>query len=80
MPKLRVISGKVLMKILLAEGFVEIRQKGSHARLVLKASDSAHYITIPLHDEIVRGTFKSIIRSLQRCFSEDKLKELFYTH
>ena len=78
MPKLRRISGKELVKILLNEGFLELRQKGSHVRLVVETRDSSHYITVPLHDELDRGTLKSIIRSLQNCFSEEKIKKLFY--
>ncbi len=79
MPKLRRISGKNLLQILLAEGFLKIRQKGSHARLVMKVGKVAYFITIPLHEELDRGTLKSILRSLERCFSDDKLKKIFYT-
>ena len=79
MPKLRRISGKNLIKILLAEDFLQVRQIGSHVRLVKKISETSHYITVPLHDELDRGTLKSIIRSLYRCFDSDKIKKLFYT-
>ncbi len=79
MPKLRRISGKELVRILLSEGFSEIRQIGSHVRLVKKVTTTSHYITVPLHSELDRGTFKSIIRSLERCFDEEKIKRLFYT-
>lgn len=78
MPKLRVISGKKIVQILLAEGFVKIRQKGSHTRLVIKIENIFYYITVPLHEELDKGTLKSIIKSLRRCFSEEKLVELFY--
>ena len=60
------------------EGFEVLRQKGSHVRLVKNGSDSKTYITIPLHKEIDRGTLKSIIRSLKRIFSQDKILEIFY--
>lgn len=33
MPKLSPISSSKLIKILLKEGFIQVRQKGSHARL-----------------------------------------------
>jgi predicted RNA binding protein YcfA (HicA-like mRNA interferase family) len=78
MPKLRVISGSSLVKILLTEGFEEVRQKGSHIRLVKKVAEISYHITIPLHETLDRGTFKSIIRSLERCIDGDKLKRLFY--
>lgn len=79
MPKLRVISGKRIIQILLAERFIKIRQKGSHTRLVIKNENTFNYITIPLHEELDKGTLKSITKSLRRCFSEEKLIELFYT-
>lgn len=79
MPKLRVISGKKIVQILFTEGFVKIRQKGSHMRLAIKIENTFHYITVPLHEELDKGTLKSIIKSLRRCFSEDKLVKLFYT-
>ncbi|MCX6717860.1 MAG: type II toxin-antitoxin system HicA family toxin [Candidatus Taylorbacteria bacterium] len=79
MPKLRRISGKNLVKLLLAEGFSEVRQKGSHIRMVMKVASITYYLTIPLHEELDRGTLKSIMRSLERCFSADILKKIFYT-
>jgi predicted RNA binding protein YcfA (HicA-like mRNA interferase family) len=79
MPKLRRISGKNLVKLLLIEGFAEVRQKGSHIRMIIKKVDASYYLTIPLHDELDRGTLKSIMRSLERCFTADILKKIFYT-
>ncbi len=79
MPKLKRISGKELVKMLKAQGFVEMRQKGSHLRLMKKMLLEGCYITVPLHDEIDRGTLRSISRSLERCLSEPVIAEIFYT-
>ena len=79
MSKLRRISGKEVASLLIKEGFEKVRQKGSHVRLVLKDVETSHYVTVPLHVEIDRGTLKSIIRSLERCLTSEKIKELFYS-
>ena len=79
MPKLKRISGKDLLALLLREGFLLLRQKSSHVRLVMKTENASHFVTIPLHDELDRGTEKAIIRSLGRCLSQEKIEQLFYT-
>ncbi len=39
------------------KNFVFVSQRGSHA----KYSDGTHVVIIPMHDEIQRGTLKSIL-------------------
>jgi len=60
--KLRVLSGKDVCKILMQNGFVEIRQKGSHIIMQKKVENSTITIPIPNHPEIKIGTLQSIIR------------------
>jgi len=55
MPKLPVISGKDLIKILSRLGFVIISQKGSHIKM--RHSDGRTAI-IPNHKSIKKGTLK----------------------
>lgn len=43
-------------------GFVEIRQKGSHIIMQKKVENSTITIPIPNHSEIKIGTLQSIIR------------------
>ncbi|HCY75287.1 MAG TPA: hypothetical protein DHV28_05155 [Ignavibacteriales bacterium] len=62
MGKLRVLSGKDVCKILMQNGFVEIRQKGSHIIMQKKVENSTITIPIPNHFEIKIGTLQSIIR------------------
>ena len=40
------------------KGFVLVAQRGSHA----KFSDGVHTYIIPMHDEIQKGTLKSILK------------------
>lgn len=76
MPKLVCISGKDLVKFLEANGFVFVRQKGSHLRFEIKEKGVG--ITVPEHFEIDRGTLRSIIRSLEKVIDKRVLKERFY--
>ena len=78
MPKLIRIGGDDLLKILLKKGFVLVRQKSSHVRLVFQLGENKQFLTIPLHSELDRGTLKSIIRSVQKCLSKEEIIKLFY--
>ena len=62
MPKLPILSGKEMVKILSRIGFIHIRTKGSHA--ILNKQDGERKITIPvpLHPELAKGTLRSIMR------------------
>jgi len=61
MPKLPVISGKILIKKLEEFGYETIRQKGSHIRL---KSDHPNRkpVTIPLHKAIKPGLLHRILK------------------
>ena len=62
MAKLRVFSGRELIRLLTEQGFQEVRSRGSH--VVLQRSSGGGTITVPVpdHAEIKRGTLQSIIR------------------
>mgnify|MGYP001613485527 CR=1 FL=1 len=74
--KLRILSGKEVIKILEKHGFLLKRTLGSHARLSLitKEKETFH-ITIPLHVELKKGTIKGIVSELEKYVSVDD----FYT-
>ncbi|MDQ3245593.1 MAG: type II toxin-antitoxin system HicA family toxin [Pseudomonadota bacterium] len=57
MPRLPVLSGQEVIKILERLGFGQVRQRGSH---VLRR-DSAGCV-VPLHKEIKTGTLAGILR------------------
>ena len=61
MPQLPVISGKKLLKLLKAEGFVVVRINGSHHRL--KHPDG-RITTVPVHknQDLPKGLIRKIIR------------------
>jgi len=61
MPILPVFSGKKFLRFLIFIGFVEMRTKGSHARL--KHPDG-RITTVPIHSnkDLARGLVRKIIR------------------
>lgn len=78
--KLRIISGKEVVKKLLRYGFVAIRSKGSHTRLTLETkNEKTVHISIPLHSELKRGTLRGIISELEKYISSQDLDDDFYT-
>jgi predicted RNA binding protein YcfA (HicA-like mRNA interferase family) len=56
----RDVSGPQLVKALKVLGYLESRQSGSHIRLSTDVSGS-HHVTVPQHDSLKLGTFKSIL-------------------
>ena len=80
MPKLRVLSGGKVLKILGRFGFHEFIQRGSHIKLRrLLADGRAQTLTVPNHDEIDHGTLKAIYRQASRYIPEVQLRGEFYT-
>jgi len=61
MPKLRVLSGSQVCKILIKHGFIQVRQTGSHIIMRRQLSDRGITVPVPNHPELARGTLKSII-------------------
>ncbi len=62
MPKFKVLSGKEVCNILLSEGFVEVRRRGSHIIMQKKIDTDTITVPVPNHKEIKIGTLLSIIR------------------
>jgi predicted RNA binding protein YcfA (HicA-like mRNA interferase family) len=58
MPKLPVLSGADVVKILERLGFEKIRQRGSH--VVMRRGGAG--TVVPLHKELKTGTLAGIIR------------------
>ena len=61
MPKLPVLSGKDIIKVLLNIGFKHIRTRGSHAILTKQSSNGKITLPVPLHKKLAKGTLKSIM-------------------
>lgn len=62
MPKLRVLSGKEVCKILSQHGFKNVRQKGSHIIMQKKEGNTTITVPVPNHIELRTGTLTGIIR------------------
>jgi predicted RNA binding protein YcfA (HicA-like mRNA interferase family) len=56
------VSGKDCVKALNRLGYRQVRQKGSHARLVC---ESRNPVTVPMHPTLDRGTMRAIIRIVE---------------
>lgn len=80
MPKLRVLSGREVLKVLREFGFQEFAQRGSHVKVrrVLEGG-RAQTLTVPNHDEIDRGTLHVIYRQACRFVPESELRAGFFT-
>jgi predicted RNA binding protein YcfA (HicA-like mRNA interferase family) len=70
--RLRVLSGREVCKILEKNGFVQVRQRGSHIIMQLQIEGSTITVPVPDYDEMKTGTLRSIIRQsgLSRTFFE----------
>ena len=62
MPKLPVLSGHDVRRVLETHGFTMVRQRGSH--MVMQRADNGGTTTVPVpdHPELRTGTLRSIIR------------------
>jgi predicted RNA binding protein YcfA (HicA-like mRNA interferase family) len=59
--KLPVVSGEKLIKVLVSLEYEIIRQRGSHIRLRKPTVAGVHNITVPLHEELAKGTLNDIL-------------------
>ena len=62
MPKLKVLSGIGVCKILEKYSFNEVRRKGSHILMQKEVGSKTITIPVPNHRGIKKGTLMSIIR------------------
>ena len=62
MPKLPVISGQEACKRFAKIGYVRVRQRGSHMRLIHSKDPSRIPLTVPDHPELGRGLLRKLIR------------------
>lgn len=60
--KLPLVSGNDVIKLLQKEGFIVVRQKGSHVSLHKKIDNKTLLVVVPLKKEIRKGTLLSVIK------------------
>jgi predicted RNA binding protein YcfA (HicA-like mRNA interferase family) len=56
------VSGHDCVKALAKLGYQQVRQKGSHVRLVCEGRNP---VTVPMHPTLDRGTLRAIIRTAE---------------
>mgnify|MGYP001562721900 FL=1 len=79
MPRLKVLSGEDVIKILESFNFVVVAQKGSHVKLRRKTDQIVQTLTIPNHEELDRGTLRAIFNQASKYISEAELAPHFYS-
>ncbi len=55
------MSGKEMLKLFLKDGWIKIRQSGSHVQM----SKDNERETIPMHKELKKGTEKALLKRLR---------------
>jgi predicted RNA binding protein YcfA (HicA-like mRNA interferase family) len=75
MPRLPQISGRELIRLLHSLGYVTLRQRGSHVRLVKVTLIGEHHVTIPDHKILAKGTLSDTLTrvSLWNGISKEEL-------
>jgi len=61
MPTLPTLSGREVVKAFRLLGWQVVRQSGSH--IIMTKDDTIVTLSIPDHQEIAKGTLRSLIRS-----------------
>ncbi len=72
--KLPVVSARELIKCLEKQGYVAVRQTGSHIRMWHKNDKTKKPITVPAHHTIGRGILRKILRDAE--ISVEEFNEL----
>ena len=63
MPRLRGISGEIVIKVLCDRfGFMVSGQSGSHVRLSKVTAQGKIGTVVPMHEELKPGTLKSVLK------------------
>lgn len=62
MGKLRVLSGAEACRILEENGFIAVRQRGSHQVMQRRTGSVTVTVPVPMHPELRIGTLASIVR------------------
>ena len=65
MSKLPSLSYREIIKALQRDGWIIIRQKGSHIRLAKRKGDRLLKLTVPAHNPVKRSTLSVIIKQAE---------------
>ena len=78
MLRIKILSGKEVVDILKKFNFEIISQKGSHIKLRRIHKGDKQTLTIPMHEELDKGTAKAIYRQALKYVAEEDIKNYFY--
>ena len=78
MPRLKILSGKDVIKILESFNFEKVAQRGSHIKLRRTINKTNQNLTIPDHKELDKGTLRAIFNQASKYVSESELAPYFY--
>jgi len=78
-PKLKRLTAKQVLAILMRFDFVIVSQRGSHIKLERIVYSQKQILTIPNHTQLDTGTCKAIMRQASRYISSEELYPHFYT-
>jgi len=76
----RDVGGRHLADLLSRCGYEITRQTGSHLRLTSTAGDSAHHLTIPVHEPLKVGTLSAVLADVAGYLGMEKqelIRQLF---
>ena len=75
--KMKQVSGKGVLAVLIKQGFAVKRQKGSHVHLDKYAGGRTFHVTVPIHanKDLIPSVFHSIAR--QAGYSHGEFEKLF---
>ena len=62
MPPVRPLPYREVERKLVAAGFVEIAQRGSHVKFIKENNEGVLTVIVPRHREVAVGTLRSILR------------------
>ena len=79
-PRLKRLSGRDVVRILMTFGFQVVNTRGSHCKLRRETEDGVRQtITLPLHPELAPGTLHAIYRQAARFVPASQLRPHFFT-
>ena len=77
--KLRALSGDEIISIFQKFSFKASFSKGSHFKLVRIIKQEKQIIVVPRHNQVAKGTIKSIYNKALAYIPKERLKPYFYT-
>lgn len=80
MPRLRKLSGKDIVTVLLGFGFEVIKIEGSHHKLRRVIDNKRQTLHVPVHGSkpLSTGLLSAIYKQARVYLSEDELQDYFY--